>query len=441
MLQRNKVQLLNTLADPKKMKMRPLRDTTVLFFGRPPGHHPIHNDEHFGHFPNGNYDHCLIIPISSQSHSNYSVIKVSHPDLSAKMDDWDYYNDEILDEPNQFGRIYQAIGDLQRSNHSNAVHSSFLHIRLDLIEGDCLQSQFLFRTLHCEVSVNDQSQTTRFSIVNAENTQFRTRRDDRVDLVWELFEYYGPTPIHFKIVEHGLFSSVVRASGVVALGTLQSEERKFFNRTELSPTSTIVAEQTDQLSSQQWGAGYTVNLAKSSFIHPLSFVKYTHFPGNASSCEIANPDNGNKHGCVASGVVPFVGINDTESLGSVNIKFRYRIINILDCCRFYPMLSCHDSNKSSSEFHYAVEHHAVKLVMKLMRTLAQHSQLRHCLSMKNKKDHNALAIALLAKDVDMVRLLLSRAGVWCFQDTHPVSNLILPSYIVYCISNIEYNEQ
>jgi ankyrin repeat protein len=350
------------------------------------------------------------------------------------MDGWDessfsFNEDGYMDIFRGFERITQQ----SRVEQHPLVRTSLIHLKVDAI--DCSRpfngTLSPFRAVHCEVTVNEKTFPTKLSSNSSQenNTRvFRPGRGEKRDNIWELLEYYGPTKVAFKLVEKGLFHADVLAEGFVQLGTLMRTQDRVYHARKASPllrsnrfdglSSAVSVSSAGSSSSSEkgkrWGIEYVLNVTSKK-----------------DSCVVGRPlpslagDGKFRLEHVSKDLYSAAcdGLNmDTDMvLPEFKIRFRFRIINLFSCYHLDSVFCGSKFGRSSSELQVAIENGCVPLVEQLLASLAQNSLLKKSLALRNSSYHNALDIALLNGNVGMVKLLLRRCGIWCFQDTGQVN--------------------
>jgi hypothetical protein len=336
------------------------------------------------------------------------------------MDGWDdsfQMNDEgFLDFLSGFERITQQ----GRLEQHPLVRTSLLHLTVDALECSrpFCDTLGVFTSVCCDVGVSDDIQSTKFSRVSQQENNvhlLRPRVADKKNGIWELLEFYGPTAVSFTVREKGMFHSSVLAEGFIQLGTLmRHQERVYAVRKSSQPANSDEAPPNISPSDaiKRWDIECVLCLTPKDveFCKPKS----------------SNSSSDGKLRLYSGGYDSKLKMHDTsegdtdDSCAEFKLKFRFRILTLTSCNQLDSVFCSSKFGRSNSELQFAVEHGRFRLVEEMLASLSQNSLLKQSLALKNSGYYNVFCLALLTRNKEMVRLLLKRCGIWCFQDTGQV---------------------
>jgi len=267
----------------------------------------------------------------------------------------------------------------QTSSSPNTVRDGKLILSISLADNN-LKTRFpfnLFQDYYGDITVENSTKSLRLSY------QSKKSLTKNKIAIFDVYEYFGPLQIKFSIQHKGLFSSTLIGTKTVTLHDISLIQDK---------------------SEAQW-------------VHMDSLNTKREYWGCSAVLDLSTTNSSQ--------------VCKMKPSYKLNLQARY--VSLRQCmppiCN--PSLGPPPVSVSSSdalpfnELQHAVCYGTVEIVAELLDTLARKALLRGVVAYRTSSGYNILECAVIHKNINIVKVILQRAGNCCFQNTSHGSNCVL----------------
>eukprot|EP01041_Mallomonas_annulata_P004988 gene4988-9967_t len=288
------------------------------------------------------------------------------------------FDDDFLQFENTDAVMRRILNNRQQSQPQSLLRDGKLYLSISGT-GQNPKMSSIFGIPHiytCSITMDDITRSITFSPNKDLNNNPKI-------IVFDIFEYYGQSPISLSVSYNGFFSTKYVGSKSITLHDIimrqdkTEVQKRRLHSTDASPLHT-----------DYWGCHAMLNLD-----HPI----------NTSNT------------------------NTSQKKSNIS-KFKLHL-----CARFVPLQKCLMNlsignmrfTHGYNELQYAVSYGTTDVVKDLLDTLSKKTVLRKALNCRSFSGLSVLECAIRHKNKDVIRLLLQRAGSYCFQGTNKRSSCAL----------------
>jgi hypothetical protein len=333
-----------------------------------------------------------LMEIQHQNQNSNSLFS-SHP----------HHRDQFLRNPSSHpnftykeGKLIVNISDIQ------GILSSFTSTNSTF----CQFSTLFGTSYECVVSFDDISYNFMITSAGPSSTSIGPSlgSSPSQDFIFDIFEYYGGMILKIILMKKTLLTKIVIGEIHFSLHDLILAQRHWEQQVEYIPLS-IIREQHSSLTNSGGGGGSGHSTPTSSHVLPS-------FWGYQTTVKI------NTH---QTSPTP-----QHSQHPQITLRLSTRYIPLQSCLHCSPNSRYYNLQKS--ELHHLCMTGSALVLTSVIELLARKNCLKAALSCRESVDglhgYNALELALVCRNVPVVRVLLQRAGNLCFGGINSTSSLL-----------------
>jgi ankyrin repeat protein len=336
-------------------------------------------------FADDDYDYALHSLDDAFFHELMSTLDQDHPPLPS------HHHPQLRNLPPSFFLSQNLSENLQQQQQQAFSKEGKLVIHIQNITG-ILSSSFplpSFGTSYeCQLILDSITFTFPIPTEAIDNPNYAFEED----FVFDIFEYYGGTILEIILIKKSLFSKTI------------------LGRIEFCLHDLILAQ---EIAEQQHGKYLSLSTIREQ--HQLTSSTLETFWGYQSVVQIRSSSHHNTH-------------HNAQHHSPISLRLSTRYIPLQKCIK--TGVNRRYFNQYKSELHHICMTGSAQIVTSVIELLARKNLLKLALYSRESPDglqgYNCLELALITRNLPVVKVLLQRAGNLCFGGVNSSSSL-LPS--------------